>query len=51
MVDFTVFNAPFLLEEDDRYLGEQPSRTYRGMRYHAGYSDHLPIILDLHFMK
>lgn len=38
---------PFLLEEDDRYGGDTPFRTYKGMRYHGGYSDHLPILLEL----
>lgn len=37
----------FLLEEDDRYLGIQPKRTYRGYTYHGGYSDHLPVMLEL----
>ena len=38
---------PFLLEEDDKYGGEKPFRTYNGMRYQGGFSDHLPICLDL----
>ena len=38
---------PFLLEEDEQYGGDTPFRTYRGMRYHGGYSDHLPVCLDL----
>ena len=42
-----IFNRPFLLEEDDKYGGDKPFRTYNGMRYHGGYSDHLPIILEL----
>lgn len=42
-----VLQFDFLLEEDDRYLGKQPFRTYRGMKYHGGYSDHLPVILEL----
>lgn len=42
-----IFKADFLLEEDDRFLGIQPKRTYRGMKYHGGFSDHLPIYIDL----
>ena len=42
-----IFKADFLLEEDDRFLGVQPKRTYRGMKYHGGFSDHLPIYIDL----
>jgi len=33
----------FLLEEDKRYLGKKPFRTYLGPVYHGGISDHLPI--------
>ncbi len=45
--EFGCFEAPFLLEEDQRYPGQQPFRTYKGMRYNEGFSDHLPIYLDL----
>ena len=38
----------FLLEIDDRYQGLQPNRTYRGRTFHDGYSDHLPVYLDLY---
>ena len=38
-----VFRAPFLLTEDKKYGGEIPFRTYYGMKYQAGYSDHLPV--------
>ncbi|MBE6287900.1 MAG: endonuclease [Mediterranea massiliensis] len=34
---------PFLLNDDKRYGGNQPFRTYQGMKYQGGYSDHLPI--------
>lgn len=37
----------FILEEDDRYGGRKPYRTYNGRRYQNGFSDHLPIALDL----
>lgn len=42
-----ILRHPFLLEEDDRYGGDIPSRTYIGMKYHGGYSDHLPVCVDL----
>lgn len=38
-----VFHAPFLLTEDKKYGDNQPFRTYYGMKYQAGYSDHLPV--------
>lgn len=40
-----VFSEPFLLEDDPKYLGKRPFRTYIGMKYHGGFSDHLPIVL------
>lgn len=43
----TVFSAPFLLEKDLKYSGEKPLPSYRGPRYYGGYSDHLPVYLDL----
>ena len=42
-----IFNADYLLEPDPKYEGMQLNRTYLGMRYKGGYSDHLPIYLDL----
>lgn len=44
---FRVFAPDFLLEKDEKYGGMKPFRTYTGMVYHGGYSDHLPVILDL----
>lgn len=38
---------PFLLEDDGQYGGEKPFRTYHGMKYQGGFSDHLPILLKL----
>ncbi len=49
--DLDIFNPSFLLEDDDRYLGKQPNRTYIGYKYHGGFSDHLPVILDLRYGK
>lgn len=45
--DVYVFDADFLLEDDAAFLGKKPLRTYVGMRYQGGYSDHLPIYLNL----
>ncbi len=45
-VDTTFVHAPsFLLEEDSQYGGKKPLRTYNGMRYQPGYSDHLPLVV------
>jgi endonuclease/exonuclease/phosphatase family metal-dependent hydrolase len=44
-----IFKPDFLLLEDERWLGQKPFRTYNGMVYQGGYSDHLPVWLDLSF--
>ena len=43
----TIFQPSFMLLEDVRYGGVQPFRTYRGWKYEGGYSDHLPVLIDL----
>lgn len=42
-----IFTAPFLFEEDERHLGIKLHRTYSGPTYIGGFSDHLPIYIDL----
>lgn len=44
---FRVFRPDFLLVKDPAYPGESPFSTYSGYRYRGGYSDHLPVLLDL----
>jgi hypothetical protein len=44
-----VFKPDFLLQKDSKYPGLSPFPTYRGYKYAGGYSDHLPILLDLNF--
>jgi predicted extracellular nuclease len=41
-----IYIAPFLLEPDLKYTGEQVKRTYIGYSYHGGFSDHLPVYTD-----
>ncbi|MEG1545967.1 MAG: endonuclease, partial [Bacteroides sp.] len=31
---------------DDKSLGLRPFRTYYGMKYQGGFSDHLPVCVD-----
>ncbi len=45
--DYNIFDADYLLEPDEKYFGKQPNRTYIGFKYHGGYSDHLPVYIDL----
>jgi endonuclease/exonuclease/phosphatase family metal-dependent hydrolase len=43
----TIFHPEFLLENDKTYLGQKPNRTYIGFKYHGGFSDHLPVYVDV----
>lgn len=42
-----VFAPEFMMEEDERHLVKKPLRTFMGMRYLGGYSDHLPVGVEL----
>ena len=42
-----VFHADFLLGRDKNYTGERPLSTWWGYSYDGGYSDHLPVFLDI----
>lgn len=45
-----VFKKPWLLQQEGDYIG-YPDRTYAGSKYLGGYSDHLPVFVDLYLMK
>ena len=40
-----VNDAPFLLQEDKKFGGVKPLRTFNGLRYQRGFSDHLPLVV------
>jgi len=42
-----IFMPDFLLEDETKGFGQKPFRTYVGMKYHGGFSDHLPVYVDL----
>lgn len=42
-----LFDREFLLMPDERYLGRKPFRTFYGASYLGGYSDHLPVYVDI----
>jgi hypothetical protein len=44
-----IFDAPFLLQDDEMWFGQKPFRTYYGAKYIGGFSDHLPVYMDLTF--
>jgi predicted extracellular nuclease len=45
------FDAGFLLIDDGKNLSQKTFRTYLGIRYLGGYSDHLPVYIDLERRK
>jgi hypothetical protein len=42
-----IFKPGFLLKKDPKYPGFSPYSTYHGYKYQGGFSDHLPVFLDL----
>lgn len=42
-----IYDEEWIMEKDDKYLGLKPKRTYNGYQYKNGYSDHLPVVLDI----
>ncbi len=44
-----IFDAPFLLQDDEAWFGKKPFRTYYGAKYLGGFSDHLPVYMDFKF--
>jgi len=42
-----IFRPDFLLRNDPKYPGVSPFSTYSGYRYLGGFSDHLPVLIDL----
>lgn len=43
----SIFSPDWLLTDDELHPGKRPFRTYDGYRYSGGFSDHLPVVLDL----
>lgn len=42
-----IFHQDFLFVDDETYGGKKLFRTYVGPKYYGGYSDHLPVYIDL----
>ena len=42
-----IYDAEWIQEMDEKYMGLKPKRTYNGFRYENGFSDHLPIVLTI----
>ena len=46
-----IVKLPFLLEDDQKFGGLKPKRTYIGFKYQEGFSDHLPILIRLQMLN
>jgi len=44
---YKIFGPSFLLMNDEQFNGTRPFRTYNGYKYLGGFSDHLPVYVDL----
>jgi predicted extracellular nuclease len=42
----TIFSRKFMLTDDKTKGGKRPRKTFHGMKYESGYSDHLPVYVD-----
>jgi len=49
--DAQIIHEPMLLTEDDTYHGVKLFRTYLGPKYQGGFSDHLPVVLQLRYSR
>ena len=45
----SIYEAEWLMEADEKNMGQKPKRTYVGYRYQNGFSDHLPIVMDIKY--
>ncbi len=46
-----IYKEHFLIEGDTELDNDKPFRTYIGPSFHGGFSDHLPIYVDVDFVK
>lgn len=47
--DARILDFSFLLMEDEKFGGMVPFRTFNGMQYQGGFSDHLPVMVTINF--
>ncbi len=46
-----IFSPDFLLRKDPVYPGMSPYSAWRGYKFQGGFSDHLPVLLELRFRE
>lgn len=45
--DARIFSIDWMMTDDTKFPGKRPFRTFQGPKYLGGYSDHLPVYLDI----
>ena len=45
--DAHIFSIDWMMTDDAKFPGKKPLRTFQGPKYLGGYSDHLPVYLDI----
>jgi len=45
--DAKIVDFPFLFQPDEKFGGQKLFRTYYGFDYQGGFSDHLPVLIQL----
>lgn len=48
---FHICSRPFLVTDDEKFMGKKPYGTYAGYNYMGGFSDHLPVRIDLRIIR
>ncbi len=46
--EYEIVVFDFLLETDEKFSGSKPFRSWEGMKYKGGFSDHLPVMLKVY---
>lgn len=46
-IGYNIVNFDFLLEDDIQHSGKKPKSTFYGFKYNDGFSDHLPVYIDI----
>jgi endonuclease/exonuclease/phosphatase family metal-dependent hydrolase len=47
----TIFRRDFMVTDDKTHGGKRPKKTFHGNKHEGGYSDHLPVYVDLQIDK
>ena len=49
LMEFRTISYPWMLYYNPKFNDHRPNKTYGGRRYHGGFSDHLPVAVELNW--